>query len=57
MAEKHVKKCSLSLLIREMQNKMTLRFHLTPSRMAKIKTSGDSTYWRGCRERGTLLHY
>jgi hypothetical protein len=36
--------------------KMTLRFHLTPIRMAKIKTSGDNTCWRGCGERGTLLH-
>jgi hypothetical protein len=35
---------------------MTLRFHLTPVRMAKIKTSGDNTCWRGCGERGTLLH-
>jgi hypothetical protein len=39
-----------------MQIKMTLRFHLTPIRMAKIKNSGDSTCWRGCGERGTLLH-
>jgi hypothetical protein len=44
------------LMIREMQIKMTLRFHLTPVRMAKIKTSGDNTCWRGCQERGTILH-
>jgi hypothetical protein len=56
MAEKHLKKCSKSLLIREMKIKTTLRFHLTPIRIAKVKTSGDSTCWRGCRERGTLLH-
>jgi hypothetical protein len=41
MAEKHLKKCSTPLVIREMQIKTTLRFHLTPIRMAKIKHSGD----------------
>ena len=40
-----------------MQIKTTLRFHLTPVRMAKIKNSGDSRCWRGCGERGTLLHF
>jgi hypothetical protein len=56
MAEKHLKKCSTSLVIREMQIKTILRFHLTLVRMAKIKNSGYSRCWRGCRERGTLLH-
>jgi hypothetical protein len=56
MAEKHLKKCSKSLVIREMQIKTTLRFHLTPIRIAKIKTSDDNTHWRGCGERRTLFH-
>jgi hypothetical protein len=56
MSEKHLKKCSTSLPFREMQIKMALRFHFTPVRMAKIKNSGDRRCWRGCGERGTLLH-
>jgi hypothetical protein len=56
MAEKHLKKYSKPLVIREMQIKMTLRIHLTPIRMAKIKTSGNSTCWRGSGERGIFLH-
>jgi hypothetical protein len=45
MTEKHLNKCSTSLIIREMQIKTILRFHLTPVRMAKIKNSGDSRCW------------
>jgi hypothetical protein len=56
MAEKHLKKCSTSLIIREMQIKTTLRFHLSPVRMAKVKNSGDSRCWQGCGKRGTLLY-
>ena len=56
MAEKLLKKCSTSLVIKEMQIKTALRFHLTQVIMAKIKNSGDSRCWRGCGERGTLLH-
>jgi hypothetical protein len=44
MAKKHLNKCSTSLVIREMQIK-TLRFHLTPVRMTKIKNSSDSPCW------------
>jgi hypothetical protein len=56
MAEKHLKICSTSLIIMEMQIKATLRFHLTPVRMAKIKNSGDSRCWQRCGERGTFLY-
>jgi hypothetical protein len=45
------------LIIREMQIKTNLRFHLTPVRMAKIQNSGDSRSWQECDERGTLLHF
>jgi hypothetical protein len=56
MAEKHLKRCAKSLMSREIQIKITLRFHLTPIRMAKIKSSSDSTCWRECGGKGTLLH-
>ena len=55
-ANKHMKKRLSSLVIREMQIKTTLRYHLMPARMVIIKKSGDNRCWKGCGEIGTLLH-
>ena len=50
------KKCSTSLIIMEIQIKTRMRYYLTPVRMANINNSGNTRCWRGCRERGSVLH-
>ena len=55
MAEKHLKKCSTFLVIRETPIKTTLRFHHIPIRMAKTKNSGDKRCWQECGERILLF--
>ena len=57
MTNKHMKRCSTLLIVRKMQFKTTVRYHLTPVRMAIIKKSTNNNCWRGCGEKAALLHY
>ena len=54
MVNRHMKRCSMSLITREIQIKTTLRYHLTSVRMGKIN---NIRYWQGCGERWTLMSW
>ena len=57
MANRHMKRCSTSPILREMQINSTMRYHLIPARMSVIKKSTNSKCWRVCGKKGTLLNY
>ena len=56
MVNRVTKRCSIPLIIREMQTKNTMRHHLIPVRMTVFKKITNNKCWQGCGEKGALVH-